>query len=160
MPIHNCEAHTSCDTCVSAGGPYCGWCTLQDKCTDQKGCRSLSRGDENAWIRYEEKCIAIKEVTPQMVSMHYTEPVGNSFGLTVGFFCLSGRTKCLYVNFTVKLFPFLSLQYGQIAQFYSSIQSDVGGWINFISIAKSSVPKYMFPQRWSYHAFVTKGVGD
>ncbi|XP_075248679.1 plexin-A4-like isoform X3 [Convolutriloba macropyga] len=74
MPIHNCEAHTSCDTCVSAGGPYCGWCTLQDKCTDQKGCRSLSRGDENAWIRYEEKCIAIKEVTPQMVSMHYTEP--------------------------------------------------------------------------------------
>ncbi|XP_063727006.1 plexin-A4-like isoform X4 [Symsagittifera roscoffensis] len=84
MPIHDCLSHSTCGSCVSSGGPYCGWCTLQNKCTDQRDCESLRRGDENAWIRYEDKCIAIKEVTPQMVSMHYTEPTDHrTISLTV-----------------------------------------------------------------------------
>jgi len=29
--VHNCSEYTTCNECVEAGDPYCGWCSLQNK---------------------------------------------------------------------------------------------------------------------------------
>ena len=29
--VHNCSEYTTCNGCVEAGDPYCGWCSLQNK---------------------------------------------------------------------------------------------------------------------------------
>lgn len=38
LPLHDCQKFTSCTDCLMAGDPFCGWCTLSDKCTPSSMC--------------------------------------------------------------------------------------------------------------------------
>ncbi|XP_078728582.1 plexin-D1 [Lampetra fluviatilis] len=38
VKVTRCAHHTSCASCLHAGDPYCGWCTLLGRCTLQNRC--------------------------------------------------------------------------------------------------------------------------
>uniref|UniRef100_A0A8C1RZD8 Plexin D1 n=1 Tax=Cyprinus carpio TaxID=7962 RepID=A0A8C1RZD8_CYPCA len=48
VQVSACGQSSSCSECVSAGDAYCGWCTLEGRCSVQKECSSGTVG--RSWI--------------------------------------------------------------------------------------------------------------
>ncbi|KAJ6216027.1 hypothetical protein RDWZM_010527 [Blomia tropicalis] len=38
LPVETCVQHETCDRCLQARNPYCGWCSLQKRCTIKSEC--------------------------------------------------------------------------------------------------------------------------
>ncbi|KAG1679056.1 Plexin-B [Nymphon striatum] len=68
--IENCRAHTSCDTCLGAKNPYCGWCSLEKRCTVKAACRNATKftldRSPSRWLSLGARhCIDFQLVRPE-----------------------------------------------------------------------------------------------
>ncbi|XP_038061896.1 plexin-B-like [Patiria miniata] len=68
MRAENCGQYTTCETCIGTdagndGDPYCGWCTLERRCTRYSNCSSPDVSSR--WLAYNAAhCIDITDVAP------------------------------------------------------------------------------------------------
>ncbi|XP_038069370.1 plexin-B-like [Patiria miniata] len=68
LRVENCGQYTSCETCIGTdagndGDPYCGWCTLERRCTRYSDCPSPDVSTR--WLAYNSaQCININDVAP------------------------------------------------------------------------------------------------
>ncbi|XP_071477094.1 plexin-A4-like, partial [Diadema antillarum] len=76
LAVANCEQYTSCGECIGVGGaqdgdPYCGWCTLQARCTEYTECANPDQAGH--WLAYNTaECIGINHLKPDSL------PIGSS----------------------------------------------------------------------------------
>uniref|UniRef100_A0A8B9GQ67 Plexin D1 n=1 Tax=Astyanax mexicanus TaxID=7994 RepID=A0A8B9GQ67_ASTMX len=63
VQVAACDQYSSCSDCLSASDAYCGWCTLESRCSIQEECSS--RGVARSWI-------SIREGPQQCPSMTFT----------------------------------------------------------------------------------------
>ena len=66
LALQDCSQYKSCGACQGAKDPYCGWCSLEDKCSLRKQCSE----HESAlrWLGYKGKtCTNITSVYPDKV---------------------------------------------------------------------------------------------
>ncbi|KAM4610879.1 plexin-D1 [Polymixia lowei] len=67
--VAECRQYRSCDDCLGAGDAYCGWCTLENRCTIQREC---SQGPlARSWISMGEgpqQCPSMT-LTPPEISL-------------------------------------------------------------------------------------------
>ncbi|XP_076468728.1 plexin-A2-like isoform X2 [Babylonia areolata] len=64
--VQDCSRYTTCSQCLGAKDPYCGWCSLESKCSLKKDCQ----GSEMAkrWLPYfGEECTKITSVRPKEI---------------------------------------------------------------------------------------------
>ncbi|XP_077977569.1 plexin-A2-like [Glandiceps talaboti] len=69
VPVENCEQYTDCEDCTSVNGvgdPYCGWCSLENKCTRKVDCTGSSNDNDKRWIGSDRQCPSI-DVNPASV---------------------------------------------------------------------------------------------
>ncbi|XP_033120013.1 plexin-A4-like [Anneissia japonica] len=70
VPVEECEQYTTCNECLGvgngAGDPYCGWCTLMNRCTrkNDKACTGADKVGENRWLNNLDQCIQISKIEP------------------------------------------------------------------------------------------------
>ncbi|XP_022105400.1 plexin-B-like [Acanthaster planci] len=68
MRAENCGQYTNCEACIGTdagndGDPYCGWCTLERKCSRYSDCDSPDV--PTRWLAYNAaQCINITDVAP------------------------------------------------------------------------------------------------
>ncbi|XP_072026114.1 plexin-A4-like [Amphiura filiformis] len=68
LRVSNCAAYTTCDDCIGGNGgqdgdPYCGWCTLERRCTLHDECPMSDVSTR--WLPYNNvQCVSISNVTP------------------------------------------------------------------------------------------------
>ncbi|XP_038069507.1 plexin-B-like [Patiria miniata] len=68
LRVENCGQYTTCETCIGTdagndGDPYCGWCTLERRCTRYADCPSPDVSTR--WLAYNAaQCINITDVAP------------------------------------------------------------------------------------------------
>ncbi|XP_022105028.1 plexin-B-like isoform X2 [Acanthaster planci] len=68
MRAENCGQYTTCEACIGTdagndGDPYCGWCTLERKCSRYSDCDSPDVSTR--WLAYNAaQCINITNVAP------------------------------------------------------------------------------------------------
>ncbi|XP_051547360.1 plexin-B2-like isoform X2 [Myxocyprinus asiaticus] len=72
VPVQACEEKKDCHSCVSQRDPFCGWCTLEGRCTRKKDC---SRGEEeHAWLwSPKQTCVTIQSFEPPNISCKKTD---------------------------------------------------------------------------------------
>ncbi|XP_077977579.1 plexin-A2-like [Glandiceps talaboti] len=69
LPVENCEQYTDCEDCTSVNGvgdPYCGWCSLENKCSRKVDCTGSSNDNDKRWIGNDRQCPSI-DVDPASV---------------------------------------------------------------------------------------------
>ncbi|KAK4876218.1 hypothetical protein RN001_012640 [Aquatica leii] len=69
VKVHNCDAHRIYEECVTAVDPFCGWCSLENKCSSQNNCMS---DDVKNWIRHKTINFST-QVTPEQIQVSVTQ---------------------------------------------------------------------------------------
>jgi len=77
MPLYACSYQTSCNSCVSLGDPYCGWCSLSSSCTTQSNCSTHVL--TNGWS--QSTCPSIQKVSSPPVPIQTQIPISISTSL-------------------------------------------------------------------------------
>ena len=63
--VQDCSVFTSCGECLGSKDPYCGWCSLENKCSLRGDCRDAAM-DRLYWISYNSgQCTTITSVQPK-----------------------------------------------------------------------------------------------
>ena len=66
LPLDKCDQYRSCDQCVLAADPLCGWCIFDNRCSRKSACTNdtywFGRGDTS-------RCINITSTSPSSVSV-------------------------------------------------------------------------------------------
>ncbi|CAG7720399.1 unnamed protein product [Allacma fusca] len=109
--VHNCSEYVTCNGCVEAGDPYCGWCSLQNKCTLKNNCPKGPKATEHSlyWISYKSgQCTRITMVNPSQLQSSTARTLTLSIDhlptRSGDFWCvfrfLSGKTLKTHANLT------------------------------------------------------------
>ncbi|XP_076860154.1 plexin-B3 [Brachyhypopomus gauderio] len=87
LPLSQCERHLDCHSCLSVRDPYCGWCSLEGRCTRKQECVRHMQPHHWLWsYGWDRQCVSIQSLVPAIQS----------------------RYEQTQVSFTVLLLPALS----------------------------------------------------
>lgn len=68
--VDRCQQYNTCDQCLQARNPYCGWCSLEKRCTVQSECLNASSVAEqrssSRWLSLDtQQCIDFQSIAPE-----------------------------------------------------------------------------------------------
>ncbi|XP_034935883.1 plexin-B [Chelonus insularis] len=65
VKVEHCSDYTSCSTCLDAKDPYCGWCSLEKRCTIRGACQKANKSSPR-WLSLStgQQCIDFEQVLP------------------------------------------------------------------------------------------------
>lgn len=67
VKVHDCTVYQTCGKCLNAKDPYCGWCSLENKCSLRSNCQD-DTNDPLFWVSYKTgKCTTIMNVSPHQL---------------------------------------------------------------------------------------------
>ncbi|KAI2798414.1 hypothetical protein BLOT_012695 [Blomia tropicalis] len=67
VKVQECHAYRTCMECLGARNPYCGWCSLENKCSLRSVCGG-GTSDPLYWLSYKSgKCTTITSVNPAQI---------------------------------------------------------------------------------------------
>lgn len=67
LKVQQCKVYKNCGQCLGARDPYCGWCSLENKCSLRSDCAQAAR-DPLYWLPYKSgKCTTITGVHPHQI---------------------------------------------------------------------------------------------
>ncbi|XP_047663373.1 plexin-B1 isoform X2 [Tachysurus fulvidraco] len=69
-PVAECEKHVTCQSCLEAQDPYCGWCVLEGKCGMHFDCSRGSRAGHWLWsFDMGQKCVTVESLSQSNISL-------------------------------------------------------------------------------------------
>ncbi|XP_047364074.1 plexin-B [Vespa velutina] len=79
VKVEHCNSYTNCSSCLDAKDPYCGWCSLEKRCTVRGDCQKASHSSPR-WLSLGtgQQCIDFEQVFPdhlpinQMITVQLT----------------------------------------------------------------------------------------
>ncbi|XP_041460479.1 plexin-A4-like isoform X2 [Lytechinus variegatus] len=77
LAVASCGQFSTCEECIGVGGaedgdPYCGWCTLEARCTQYQECVNPELPDR--WLAYDTgECININHLSPSSLPRQHSE---------------------------------------------------------------------------------------
>ncbi|XP_017126094.1 plexin-A2 [Drosophila elegans] len=67
VKVFDCSDFKTCGECLGARDPYCGWCSLENKCSPRSNCQD-DANDPLYWVSYKTgKCTTITSVVPHQL---------------------------------------------------------------------------------------------
>uniref|UniRef100_A0A673JCD0 Plexin-B1-like n=1 Tax=Sinocyclocheilus rhinocerous TaxID=307959 RepID=A0A673JCD0_9TELE len=69
LHVAQCEKHLDCHSCLSNRDPYCGWCSLEGRCTRKMDCARHAQLHHWIWsYGRERQCVSIESLHPSIQS--------------------------------------------------------------------------------------------
>lgn len=88
VKVYDCTVFSTCAECLGARDPYCGWCSLENKCSLRSNCDDNSN-DPLFWVTYKTgKCTTITSVMPHQLQRTTARTVFIFVIKAMKFFCL------------------------------------------------------------------------
>ncbi|CAH1158754.1 unnamed protein product [Phyllotreta striolata] len=67
VKVQECTVYRNCLECLGVKDPYCGWCSLENKCSLRSDCQDAAK-DPLYWISYKSgRCTTITSVIPNQL---------------------------------------------------------------------------------------------
>ncbi|GIY36928.1 hypothetical protein CDAR_618542 [Caerostris darwini] len=108
--IEECSRYEACDQCLRARNPYCGWCSLEKRCTVKAACQNATLTTDSSsprWLSLNtQQCIDFQAIRPEHLprnSLSIVELVINQLPqLPYGahYMCVFGRSTPVQAKVT------------------------------------------------------------
>ncbi|XP_069694417.1 plexin-B isoform X10 [Periplaneta americana] len=71
VKVEHCTSYTNCSACLEAKDPYCGWCSLEKRCTVRSACQKASQSSPR-WLSLGtgQQCIDFEQVLPDRIPIN------------------------------------------------------------------------------------------
>ncbi|XP_015599759.1 plexin-B [Cephus cinctus] len=71
VKVEHCSGYTNCSSCLDAKDPYCGWCSLEKRCTVRRACQKASHSSPR-WLSLGtgQQCIDFEQVLPDRIPIN------------------------------------------------------------------------------------------
>ncbi|KYN20453.1 Plexin-B [Trachymyrmex cornetzi] len=71
VKVEHCNGYTNCSSCLDAKDPYCGWCSLEKRCTVRGDCQKASHSSPR-WLSLGtgQQCIDFEQVLPDRMPIN------------------------------------------------------------------------------------------
>lgn len=102
MKIENCAEHTTCTRCLDSKDPFCGWCSLEKKCTVRSACQRDTSASRWLSVNYGQQCIDFENVIPEKLQIGQTSSV-NLIIKTLPELPTNAKYKCVFGNSSVPI---------------------------------------------------------
>ncbi|PIK38289.1 putative plexin-B-like [Apostichopus japonicus] len=104
LSVTNCSQYQTCDECIipgtNRGDPYCGWCTLQKRCTRFDNCAGSDNSER--WLPFnEDECVTVS-ASPEHLPVDVT--TDRNVILTVTHLPTNENYSCHVGNFMSEAF--------------------------------------------------------
>ncbi|KAJ8983308.1 hypothetical protein NQ317_010846 [Molorchus minor] len=69
--VEHCGTYSNCSSCLDSKDPYCGWCSLEKKCTVRSACQKASHSSPR-WLSLGtgQQCIDFEQVLPERIPIN------------------------------------------------------------------------------------------
>ncbi|XP_059150420.1 plexin-B-like isoform X2 [Physella acuta] len=95
IPVETCGQADSCNSCISDGDPYCGWCFLEKKCVLKESCANSEDPTQSRWLHGNAaQCINIAVVSPTAASVSSA----NQLHLTITNLPTNSLFSCVFLE--------------------------------------------------------------
>ncbi|XP_046633766.1 plexin-B-like isoform X2 [Daphnia pulicaria] len=94
--VEHCATYTNCSSCLEARDPYCGWCSLEKRCTVKSACQKATTSSPR-WLAYGsgQQCIDFEQVLPDRIPVAQTAVVQLTIR-TLPDLPLGAKYKCVF----------------------------------------------------------------
>ncbi|XP_069499546.1 plexin-D1 [Ambystoma mexicanum] len=75
VKVANCEQHSTCSECLAAADAYCGWCTMEARCSLQQDCRNSSEPMHWTSISEGQQRCPYLTIIPAEISIDKEKPL-------------------------------------------------------------------------------------
>lgn len=109
VKVQECQQFRTCGECLGARDPYCGWCSLENKCSLRSDCAEAAQ-DPLYWLSYKSgKCTTITHVHPPQIQRTTARTVSTRSGtpLTDNYFLVLSP-NCLRFRGPIVSMPIVS----------------------------------------------------
>ncbi|CAH0562365.1 unnamed protein product [Brassicogethes aeneus] len=69
--VEHCSSYNNCSACLESKDPYCGWCSLEKRCTVRSACQKASHSAPR-WLSLGtgQQCIDFEQVFPERIPIN------------------------------------------------------------------------------------------
>lgn len=67
LRVEHCSIYTNCQTCLESRDPFCGWCSLEKRCTIRSACQKDTSAARWLSLGSGQQCIDFESVVPDHI---------------------------------------------------------------------------------------------
>ncbi|XP_053684363.1 plexin-B isoform X2 [Sabethes cyaneus] len=97
MKIEHCNTFTNCSSCLDSRDPFCGWCSLEKRCTVRNECQKDTSTARWLSISTGQQCIDFEMVSPDKIPINQMTIV-NLVIRTLPELPYNSKYKCVFGN--------------------------------------------------------------
>lgn len=73
--LEHCARFTNCSACLQSNDPYCGWCSLEKRCTIRQDCTKDTVQQQSRWLSINngQQCIDFEAIQPDRIQINDTK---------------------------------------------------------------------------------------
>lgn len=75
MRVEHCSIYTNCSTCLESRDPFCGWCSLEKRCTIRNACHKDASNQRWLSLGTGHQCIDFEMVLPNRLPINQMSSV-------------------------------------------------------------------------------------
>ncbi|XP_060073479.1 plexin-A4-like [Ylistrum balloti] len=96
IEVKDCSQYKTCDTCLGTRDPYCGWCSLEDKCSVVSECKNHDH--DLHWLEYSgQTCPNISHVFPDKIQKDTSKTTRLNLNIS-NLPLFNGNFKCAFIR--------------------------------------------------------------
>lgn len=99
LSVEHCSAYLNCSSCLESHDPFCGWCSLEKRCTVRNACQKDTSASRWLSLGTGQQCIDFETVIPDKIPISQMSIV-NLIIRTLPELPANAKYKCVFGNST------------------------------------------------------------
>lgn len=99
MRVEHCSVYTNCSSCLESRDPFCGWCSLEKRCTVRNACHKDTSASRWLSLGTGQQCIDFEMVLPNKIPINQMTSVQLVIR-TLPELPANAKYKCVFGNST------------------------------------------------------------
>lgn len=100
LRVEHCSRYTNCSGCLESRDPFCGWCSLEKRCTVRSACQRDMSASRWLSLGSGQQCIDFESVLPDRIPINQPTTTVQLIIRTLPELPPNAKYRCVFGNST------------------------------------------------------------